>query len=178
MALMCFHSSRFDARTNQKGEIVLYQDQDTNLWNKALIGKGEYYLNLAAEGNYISKYHIEAAIAWWHTHKEDSPEKWQNILQLYNKLLLKEYSPMAALNRTYALAKANGKKEAIVEAEKLNLADNHLYHSLLGNLYTGIDNKKALQCFNNAMLLAKSGADKRSIAGTIKKLDTLMKIES
>ena len=72
-----------------------------------------------------------------------SKRKWENILQLYNRLLQLEYSPIAALNRTYALAKANGKEEAIIEAEKLNLSDNHLYHSLLGNLYADIDQTKA-----------------------------------
>ena len=41
--------------------------------------------------------------------KEDSKKKWENILQLYNQLLQIEYSPIAALNRTYALIKGNGK---------------------------------------------------------------------
>jgi predicted RNA polymerase sigma factor len=136
LSLMCFHSSRFDARVNQNGETILYQDQDTDLWNQELIMKGEYYLNQASQGNKISKYHLEAGIAYWHTIKADIKEKWENILQLYNQLLLIEYSPIAALNRTYALAKVNGKKEAIIEAEKIKLTNNHLYHSLLGELYT------------------------------------------
>ncbi|MEO5890782.1 MAG: sigma-70 family RNA polymerase sigma factor [Ferruginibacter sp.] len=171
MALMCFHSSRFEARTNENGEIILYRDQDTSLWNMELIGKGEYYLNQASQGDRLSKYHLEAAIAYWHTHKSDSAEKWENILQLYNKLLQLEYSPIAALNRTYALAKANGKEAAIVEAEKLQLADNHLYHSLLGNLYTNIDDSKALEHFHKALNLAKSAADKSAINKNISELN-------
>jgi RNA polymerase sigma-70 factor (ECF subfamily) len=167
LSLMCFQSSRFDSRHNQHGEIVLYQDQDTSLWNQELIAKGEYFLNRASEGTKISKYHLEAAIACWHTVKADTNEKWENILQLYNHLLLIEYSPIAALNRTYALAKVNGKKEAITEAEKINLADNHLYHSLLGELYTDVDNAKAISHFQNALTLAKSTADKALIANRI-----------
>jgi RNA polymerase sigma factor (sigma-70 family) len=170
LSLMCFHASRFDARTNQNGEIILYEDQDINLWNKELINKGAYYLNLASQGNHLSKYHLEAAIAYWHTNKEDTNEKWENILQLYNRLLQIEYSPIAALNRTYALAKANGKKEAIIEAEKLNLSSNHLYHSLLGNLYMDVNNAKALQHFQKALELAKSTAEKMTISGNINKL--------
>lgn len=46
-----------------------------------------------------------------------------------------QYSPIAAMNRTYALAMANSTKEAIVEAQKLKLEDHHLYHSLLAELY-------------------------------------------
>ena len=170
LALMCFHSSRFEARTNQNGDIVLYEEQDENLWNRELIDKGEYYLNLSSTGNKLSKYHLEAAIAYWHTNKKDTTEKWENILQLYNRLLQIEYSPIAALNRTYALAKANGKKEAIAEAEKLDLTGNHLYHSLLGDLYSNLDNKKALHHFQMALNLARSNADKASITKNINRL--------
>jgi len=167
LSLMCFHSSRFDSRLNENGETILYQDQDTDLWNQELIAKGEYFLNQASQGNKISKYHLEAGIAYWHTIKTDTKEKWGNILQLYNQLLLIEYSPIAALNRTYALAKANGKKEAIIEAEKIKLTDNHLYHSLLGELYTDIDNTKAISHFQNALTLAKSTTDKMLISNKI-----------
>jgi predicted RNA polymerase sigma factor len=172
-ALMCFHSSRFDARTDQNGEVILYEDQDVTLWNQHLIEKGQFYLNQASQGKQVSKYHLEAAIAYYHTLKTDTPEKWDGILQLYNKLLLIEYSPIAALNRTYALSKAKGKKEAIVEAEKLNLTDNHLYHSLLGNLYADFDIQKALKHLELALSLAKTVADKTLLGNKIANLTVL-----
>ena len=167
LSLMCFHSSRFDARTNENGETILYQDQDETLWNQELIEKGQFYLVQASTGNKLSKYHLEASIAYWHTQKEDTPEKWQNILQLYNHLLILEYSPIAALNRTFALAKTNGKQAAIIEAEKLNLTENPFYYSLLGNLYTDIDNKKAFQNFEKALQITSSPADKATIIKNI-----------
>jgi len=170
LSLMCFHASRFEARTDPKGEIVLYEDQDTSLWDNELITQGEFYLNKAAAGNEVSKYHLEAAIAYWHTKKTDTTEKWENILQLYNKLLQIEYSPMAALNRTYALAKADGKQIAINEAEKLKLVTNHLYYSLLGHLYTDIDNEKAVSHLKMALKRAKSKTDKETIGKSINKL--------
>src|SRR5579871_725626 len=160
-SLMCFHASRFAARKNENGEIILYDDQDETLWNNELIAKGAYYLHQSTQANKISAYHIQASIAYWHTIKEDSKEKWENILQLYNRLLQIEYSPVAALNRTYALAKANGKEEAILQAEKLQLTNNHYYYTLLGELYTEVDNKKAKQNFEKALLLAKTQADKK-----------------
>jgi RNA polymerase sigma factor (sigma-70 family) len=167
LSLMCFHSSRFNARLTQNGEIILYEDQDTDLWNQDLITKGEYFFNQASQGDTLSKYHLEAAIAYWHTIKSDSKEKWDNILQLYNQLLAFEYSPIAALNRTYALAKANGKTEAIIEAEKIQLNGNYLYHSLLGELYTDIDHIKAISHFQQALTLAKSAANKKFISNKI-----------
>lgn len=163
LSLMCFHSSRFEARTNAQGELVLYEEQDTTLWDEELIRQGEYFLNCAATGNQLSRYHLEAAIAYWHTHKDDTREKWEHILQLYNQLLLIEYSPLAALNRTYAMSKARGKKEAIAEAEKLELRNNHFYYALLGELYHQVDNEIARQHFEQALALAKTPADRQMI---------------
>src|SRR6188508_1284113 len=171
-SLMCFHSSRFAARKNEKGEIILYDEQDESLWNHELIIKGIYFLHEASKGSEISKYHIEASIAYWHTIKSDTKEKWENILQLYNKLLQIEYSPIAALNRTFALSKANSKQEAIAEAEKLNLSGNHFYFTLLGELYTGIDNKKANESLQKALLLAKTQTDRQTIQKRINEVNS------
>jgi RNA polymerase sigma-70 factor (ECF subfamily) len=170
LSLMCFHTSRFDARINNEGELVLYDEQDPNLWNAELISKGGYFLNCATTGSVLSKYHLEAAIAYWNTQQTDTKEKWENILQLYNRLLQIAYSPIAALNRTYALSKANGKMEAITIAEKLNLTDNHFYFALLGELYSGIDNPKAKLNFQRAFTIAKTHTDKQSIQKKIDKL--------
>ncbi|UPZ16010.1 RNA polymerase sigma factor [Flavobacterium humidisoli] len=171
MAVMCFHSSRFDARTGFNGEIILYENQDQSLWNKELIDKGTYFLSQSSTGNTLSKYHLEAGIAYWHTIKTETSEKWENILELYNNLIILEYSPIVALNRTYALAKVKGKAEAIKEAEKLNLTDNHFYYSLLGNLYAETDTKKALEHFEKAKNLAKTTADKNIISKNIEQLN-------
>ena len=171
LALMCFQSSRFDARMDADGQTILYADQDSTRWNQELIRKGEYFLNQSSRGDQLSKYHMEAGIAYWHTQQADTREKWETILQLYNQLLLNEYSPMAALNRTYALAKANGCAEAIIEAEKINLAGNHLYHSLLGELYTDIDPVKSLSHWKMALQLAKSSTDKTHICSRIHLLE-------
>jgi RNA polymerase sigma factor (sigma-70 family) len=170
LALMCFHASRFEARKNKNGEIILYHDQDETLWEEQLITKGGCFLNQAAKGNQISKYHLEASIAYWHTIKTDTIEKWENILQLHNQLLLMAYSPIAALNRTFALSKARTKAEAITEAEKLNLTDNHFYFSLLGELYKDLDDSKAKMAFKKALLLAKTTADKKMIQNQLDKL--------
>ena len=170
LSLLCFQASRFEARINEQGELILYDEQDTSLWDADLISKGSYFLNCSATGNQLSKYHLEAAIAYWSTQKDDTHEKWETVLQLYNRLLRMEYSPIAALNRTFALSKANGKPEAIIEAEKLNLTSNHFYYTLLGELYTGIDNGKAKRHFEKALALAKTVTDKVTIQ---KKIDQL-----
>jgi RNA polymerase sigma-70 factor (ECF subfamily) len=172
-ALMCFHASRFEARKSNNGQLVLYHDQDETLWNQELIHKGAYHLHQASGGDTLTKYHLEASIAYWLTNKTDTSEKWESILQLYNKLLIIEYSPIAALNRTYALAKVKGNAIAIEEAEALNLANNPFYFTLLGELYRVIDPKKAREHFLTALTLAKTQADKQVIQKNVDNLQRL-----
>jgi len=163
MALMCFQASRFDARLDESGEIILYENQNREKWDFELIEQGEYYMNQSANGDVISKYHLQAAIAFWHTRVEDETGKWENILQLYNQLLQIQYSPIAALNRTFALSKVKGKKQAIKEALKIDLKDYHLYQSLLAELYTDLDKKKAKQHWQMAFDLANTEGERKVI---------------
>jgi RNA polymerase sigma-70 factor (ECF subfamily) len=170
LALMCFHASRFEARFTKSGETVLYDEQDTGLWNPELISQGGYYLNRSASGDRISQYHLEAGIAYWSTQKTDTKEKWENVLQLYNRLLQIQYSPIAALNRTYALSKVNGKEEAIIEAEKLDLVENPFYFGLLGELWMDINNKKSVENFQKALVLAKTETARQAIQAKLAKI--------
>jgi len=163
IALMCFHSSRFNARQTSKDDFVLYENQDEELWDKALINQGIHFLNLSAEGKEITLYHLEARIAFLHCNKEDTKEKWDEILQVYNQLLMVNYSPSVALHRTFAFYRANGNAAALIEAEKLKMENNHFYFLPLGELYKGIDNKKAKLNFQKAFLLAKTKIEKEII---------------
>jgi RNA polymerase sigma factor (sigma-70 family) len=174
LALMCFQSSRLDARINNVGEAVLFDQQDKNLWNKELIERGNYYLVNACSGNEISKYHLEAGIAYWHT-APTGENKWKHILELYNQLILTEYSPMTALNRTFAFAKVYGHELAIKEAEKLNLNDNDYYHSLLGYLYADIDVDNAIAHYNKAISYTRSKTEKNTLIKEIARLNKTKK---
>jgi RNA polymerase sigma-70 factor (ECF subfamily) len=169
LALMCFQSSRLDARTNDKGEAILFDNQDKRLWNKELIEKGNRYLTNACNGNEISKYHLEATIAYWHTTPTDK-DKWPYVLQLYNQLILIEYSPITALNRTFAFAKVYGNEKAIREAEKLNLTNNNHYYSLLGYLYTTIDVNRSINHYQHAITMTKSKTEIQTLTKEIERL--------
>lgn len=170
LSLMCFHASRFEARRGRHGEPILYDEQDETLWNQNLIVQGAYFLYGAATGGCLTKYHLEATIAYWNTQKADTPEKWEAILQLYNQLLSIAYSPVAALNRTYALSKARGKAVAIPAAEQLKLEGNPFYFALLGELYTDVNSARALQYFEQALSVARTAGDQQTIR---KKIDRL-----
>ena len=170
LALMCFQSSRLAARANEAGEAILFEEQDKSLWSKELIEKGNYYLVNACSGNEISKYHLEAGIAYWHTTPTDT-NKWEHILQLYNQLIILEYSPMTALNRAFAIARVNGYNEGIREARKLKLDDINYYHALLGYLYAEVNIDKARVHYNKAIQLTASTSEKNTLQRAIERLD-------
>jgi RNA polymerase sigma factor (sigma-70 family) len=169
LALMCFQSSRLDARTSDEGEVILFENQDKSLWNKELIERGNHYLIKAYRGNEISKYHLEATIAYWHTTPTDG-NKWQHVLQLYNQLILIEYSPAIALNRTFAFFKVYGHEKGIPEAEKLNLDEDPYYHSLLGYMYADADTDKAIHHYEKAVGLTRSRVEKQTLSKEIERL--------
>lgn len=172
MSLFCFHASRFEARTNEQGEQVMYAEQNRAEWNQELVQKGREFLHKSSNGKVITEYHLEAIIAYHHAQIEESENKWEHILQLYNQLLQLKYSPIIALNRTYALSKARGKEKALTEALKINLKDNPLYHLLLAELYTGIDPDLQRTHLEAALQLTTSEHERQTILRKIADLDS------
>jgi RNA polymerase sigma factor (sigma-70 family) len=160
LALMCFQASRLEARVDAAGGLVLYEQQDSGLWDRELINRGNSFFVKACDAGVLSRYQLEAGIAWWHTQQGDSGEKWANILLLYNRLLIVNYSPVAALNRAYAFARVYGKEAAIPEAEGLKLEGNLFYHSLLGELYKAVDAGAAIGHLERALELASTEAER------------------
>jgi RNA polymerase sigma-70 factor (ECF subfamily) len=169
LALFCFQTSRFESRINPSGEQILYGDQNPEKWNTELIEKGELYLVLSSSKSHLSKYKLEAMIAFWHTRRSvEEHEKWNHILLLYNLLLQKQYSPITALNRTYALAKVKGNKAALQEALKIKLEGNSLFHSLLSELYKDSDNNKSIEHLKTAIKLTKNENDRALLEKKLK----------
>jgi RNA polymerase sigma factor (sigma-70 family) len=169
-ALMCFHASRFNARKNNFGEIILYDVQDESRWDQQLISDGAQHLHESSRGNELSKYHLEASIAYWHTLKKETSEKWTSILKLYDLLVQIDPSPAIAMNRIVALSKVAGSKTALAEALKLTNQNNHFYFALLGELYTTIDHDLARENFEHAVHLATTASDRHTLQEKLRAL--------
>lgn len=171
LALMCFHTSRFDARLSAEGDLIDYDEQDRSLWDERLVNQGRYFLERATVSGQTGRYQLEAAIAFLHTSPEPGPDKWPNILTLYNRLLMQAYSPVAALNRTYAFSRVHGPAAALTEALKIDLRGHLGYQLLLGELYRELDNKNsAKKHFELALGLTRNPAVLRRIEGKLRKL--------
>lgn len=163
LSLMCFQASRLEARQSKNGQMVLYEAQDKQLWDTELIEKGFYYLQQASRWEITSRYYIEASIAYWYTVPQDTIDKWTSILKLYDALLMVAYSPVADLNRIFALAKVHGNRVAIAEAEKLNLQHNHFYFVLLAELYKHIDSEKSKTNLQIALAHCKTDMEREML---------------
>src|SRR5262249_14681881 len=66
MALMLFHAARLDARLDQRGCVLLMEEQDRDKWDRGLIRRAQDFLALSARGTVVSAFHLEAGIAFHH----------------------------------------------------------------------------------------------------------------
>ncbi|MEM8927016.1 MAG: sigma-70 family RNA polymerase sigma factor [Bacteroidota bacterium] len=117
IALMCFHISRFEARIDEKGELVSLDHHDRSLYNQDLIQIGLVHLQHAQSSSMNpSNYLFEAAVSYEHcTAKTFAETNWVAILRLYDLQAQNQPSPIAKLNRVIALQKVQGPKRALAE---------------------------------------------------------------
>src|SRR5262249_48311785 len=109
LALMCFHGARLDARVALDGAIVLLEEQDRSAWNWGDVREGMAWLARSAAGDELTRYHVEAAIAWEHCRAPTfAHTDWRRIAELYDTLERIAPSPLHALNRAVAEAYLQG----------------------------------------------------------------------
>lgn len=176
LSLIHFTASRTDARLDKEGNILLLKEQDRSKWNREMMGKAISHLQSSAVSENLSRYHIEAGIAFEHAKAVTYDEtNWQNILHYYDVLLKILPSPVVALNRAIVIGELHGATEAIntIESiENINLLKKYyLLPTTLGELYRKLNqNDKALTYFEEALLLTQSAAVKKLIQQKIEAL--------
>jgi RNA polymerase sigma-70 factor, ECF subfamily len=128
LGLMLLHDARRAARF-RAGEIVLLEDQDPALWNRAQIDDGKRSLERAIALQGRGVYVLQAAIAALHT---DEPRDWLEIAALYGELARLSRSPVVELNRAVAVSHAVGLEEALDIIETIDLPGYHYLHATRG----------------------------------------------
>lgn len=111
---------------------------------------GVRYLNAAAEGEHISRYHLEAAIAYEHCIARTYPETdWQRMLKHYDLLAQLVPSPVILLNRAVVVRELYGAQaalDAIHGIAGIDLLNRYyLLHALLGELYAELNKVQAAE---------------------------------
>ena len=86
-ALLLFTHARRPARVDADGCLVPLDEQDTALWNAAMLADAELALRLAARRPTLGRYQLEAAIAAAHADRRHGRvTDWQAIAGLYRGL--------------------------------------------------------------------------------------------
>ena len=156
-ALMCFHSSRLDAKINSNNELLDLKHQDRSLWHFPLISLGNTMMNKAVETNEFSSYHYEAAIAAEHLKASTFEDtNWTKILMWYESLYNLQPMPSHVLTMAVICIQNNDYTKAntyfdIIDPEDLEQRA-YLYYAAKADYFVGIGKKEnALMCINQAI---------------------------
>lgn len=171
LALMLLNAARLPARSDDHGNLLRLREQDRTAWNQAMIQRGIHYLSLAATGDTLSEYHLQAGIAACHsTAPDDASTDWPRILNLYDRLVALTDSPIVALNRAVALARVHGPRAGLESvAEICGLEKYHLFHATRGTLAAELGNfADAAAHFRTAESLAELASEKAFLARQIR----------
>ena len=166
-ALMCLDAARLPGRVDASGNLSSLFDQDRSRWDATLISQGQKFLERSATGSELSEYHIEAAIAWIHASAprvEDT--NWENIVALYDQLMVIRPSPVVALNRAIAVAQYAGPERGLEEIHSIQnkdrLARYPFYAATLGELEHRRENYEIAHAhFQAALALARNPMERR-----------------
>ena len=174
LALMLLQESRRAARTSPSGEIVLLEDQDRKLWDRAMIAEGVALTERALRTRMFGAYCLQAAIAAVHAEAPSTQETdWSEIIGLYDVLTRLDPSPVVALNRAVAVAMRDGPAAALPTAKALlnELPDYHLAHAVHADLCRRLgNNKDALASYRKALALARQQPERRFLERRIESL--------
>jgi RNA polymerase sigma factor (sigma-70 family) len=109
LALFCFLAARLPARLDDDGSLLLLAEQDRSRWDPEAIREGLRRLDLSAEGDALTAWHVEAAIGAQHAAARSFEQTdWASIRELYDVLLRLRPTPVVALNRAIAVGMADG----------------------------------------------------------------------
>ena len=174
LALMLLQESRRDARATAGGDLVLLEDQDRSLWNRALISEGIALVERALATRGFGPYSIQAAIAAVHAEAPGAEATdWPQIVALYDVLVRMDPSPVVELNRAVAVAMRDGPAASlpIVDTLMKELDGYHLAHAARADLCRRLGRiKEARQSYERALKLARQEPERRFLERRIAEL--------
>ncbi|HWM41093.1 MAG TPA: RNA polymerase sigma factor [Burkholderiales bacterium] len=174
LALMLLQESRRAARTSAQGDLILLEDQNRSLWDRAMIAEGAQLVTEALKTRFFGPYCLQAAIAAVHAEAPSSAATgWSEIIGLYDVLARLDPSPVVALNRAVAVAMRDGPEAALSTVKKLltALPEYHLAHAVHADLCRRLGKKAdALASYHRALELARQEPERRFLEHRIAEL--------
>ena len=178
LALMLLHESRRAARAAPDGQIILLNDQNRAVWNRALIDEGLSLVERALGSRRFGPYSLQAAISAVHA-QAARPEAtdWDEIVGLYDALLRVEPSPIVELNRAVAVAMRDGPAAGVALIEAIlgrgDLQDYHLAHAAHADLCRRLGKAaEARTSYERAIALSRQQQERRFLEKRLAELPT------
>jgi len=120
LALILLTDARRATRADPQGRVLLLEEQDRSLWDRAVIAEGAALVPWALRGGGPGRFALQAAIAALHAEAPSYADTdWPQIVALYDALLRVWSSPVVALNRAVALAMARGPDAGLAQIGEL-----------------------------------------------------------
>jgi len=176
LALMLLHEARHSSRTTPAGEMILLEDQDRSLWNRAQIEEGVELVESALASHRFGPYTLQAAIAAVHAEaSRAATTDWPQIVGLYDVLLRADPSPVIELNRAAAIAMRDGPEAGLSLVDAIlvrgDLAEYHLAHAARGDLCRRLGRtSEAITAYQRALELATLEPERRFITRRLAEL--------
>ena len=174
-ALMLLQQSRAAARFDDKGGIILLEEQDRSQWDGKRIAEGLALIDKAMRHRRPGPYQVQAAIAALHARaKRAEDTDWAQIDLLYANLERLQPSPVVTLNRAVAVNKVRGPAAALEMIEPLGpkLSSYFYFHGVKGALLQQLDRRaEARAAFDRAIALANTPAEAAHIRQHLDHLD-------
>ena len=120
LALVLITDARRATRTGPDGSLLLLEEQDRSLWDRAEIESGTSLVREALRRRPPGRFALQAAIAAVHGEArrwEDTD--WREIVALYDLLVQVWPSPVVALNRAVAVGMADGPAAGLAAVDAL-----------------------------------------------------------
>jgi RNA polymerase sigma factor (sigma-70 family) len=177
LALMYLQAARLTARMDANGDLLLLAEQDRSLWNREMIREGLMHLEKSAEGDRLSEFHLQAAIAAKHAVAETFEQTdWAGILDDYVALLEIAPSPIVELNHAVALAMVQGSQAGLQALETLkdnaSLRKYQWLYATFGELYERSGNiQQATQSYQEALALTENAAEQRFLQKKLRQIE-------
>ncbi|MEU8306907.1 sigma-70 family RNA polymerase sigma factor [Actinomadura sp. NPDC048955] len=160
LALMLLVESRKDAR-RRDGELVLLAEQDRGLWDRELVEEGQALVRRCLRIGRPGPYQIQAAVNAVHGDAADAEDtRWDQVLQLYDQLMVVAPSPVVALNRAVAVGEVQGAGAALELVERLQLGRYYLFHAVRADLLRRLGrDAEAAEAYGEAMRRTEDEAE-------------------
>ncbi len=161
LALMLLNAARLPTRVDTDGNLLRLQEQDRTRWDQPMIARAMFHFAQSAAGEAITEYHLQAGIAACHcTAKDYAATDWRQILELYDRLIEFDDSPVVALNRAVALAEMHGPQaglDAVSAIQNLQTLESYyLLYAVLGEFEARLNHSQAAAAhFRKSLQLAE-----------------------